>query len=701
MSLFFALPRARMATAILLAATCTLTARAAIAQEKKEATLPIKKVVMFNSGVAFFEHNGKVTDDAKLDLQFNTKDINDLLKSMVLQDLDGGRISTVTYTSRDPITKTLKTFAIDLTSNPSLSQLLAQVRGEKIEIDGPSKITGIILGVEKKNVRVGDKEVVEVEMLNLLTDDGLRSISLENVGRIKLVNEKLDAELRQALQILALGHTTDKKAVSLNFVGKGARNVRVGYIQDAPIWKTSYRLVLDDEAAPFLQGWAIVENTTEEDWKDVNLTLISGRPISFVMDLYQPLYVNRPVVEPELYASLRPQTYGQDLARADQEFRQAANEKAKEMRDGDKLAKQSEGQFDARRANFAGAGAAAAPGKPAERLDLQQGVQSLAQATDVGELFQYSIANPVSLPRQQSAMLPIVNNSVKGEKVSIYNESVQAKHPLNGLKLVNSTELHLMQGPITVFDGGIYAGDAKIEDLAPGTTRLISYALDLDTEVAPESKGSTDELTSVRIVKGTLETFRKYRRTKGYTIKNSGSKAKNVLIEFPIASGWNLVAPAKPDDTTRDRYRFSVKAAPGKPEKLEVIEERTGQQNYALNNLDDNTIGIYLRSTVAVSQKVKDALAEVIKKKQAIAAVVQSRQQLEQKITIIDQEQNRIRQNMAQLQKNSELYNRYVKKFSDQESEIEGYRETIKKLIDDESNLRKAFDAYLIGLELV
>jgi len=690
-----------MATAILLAATCTLTARAAIAQEKKEATLPIKKVVMFNSGVAFFEHNGKVTDDAKLDLQFNTKDINDLLKSMVLQDLDGGRISTVTYTSRDPITKTLKTFAIDLTSNPSLSQLLAQVRGEKIEIDGPSKITGIILGVEKKNVRVGDKEVVEVEMLNLLTDDGLRSISLENVGRIKLVNEKLDAELRQALQILALGHTTDKKAVSLNFVGKGARNVRVGYIQDAPIWKTSYRLVLDDEAAPFLQGWAIVENTTEEDWKDVNLTLISGRPISFVMDLYQPLYVNRPVVEPELYASLRPQTYGQDLARADQEFRQAANEKAKEMRDGDKLAKQSEGQFDARRANFAGAGAAAAPGKPAERLDLQQGVQSLAQATDVGELFQYSIANPVSLPRQQSAMLPIVNNSVKGEKVSIYNESVQAKHPLNGLKLVNSTELHLMQGPITVFDGGIYAGDAKIEDLAPGTTRLISYALDLDTEVAPESKGSTDELTSVRIVKGTLETFRKYRRTKGYTIKNSGSKAKNVLIEFPIASGWNLVAPAKPDDTTRDRYRFSVKAAPGKPEKLEVIEERTGQQNYALNNLDDNTIGIYLRSTVAVSQKVKDALAEVIKKKQAIAAVVQSRQQLEQKITIIDQEQNRIRQNMAQLQKNSELYNRYVKKFSDQESEIEGYRETIKKLIDDESNLRKAFDAYLIGLELV
>ena len=158
----------------------------------------------------------------------------------------------------------------------------------------------------------------------------------------------------------------------------------------------------------------------------------------------------------------------------------------------------------------------------------------MAQASDVGEMFQYEIASPVTLPRQQSAMLPIVNESVKGEKVSIYNPSVQAKHPLNGLRLTNSTDLHLMQGPITVFDGGAYAGDAKIDDLPPKSERLISYALDLDTEVAPESTGRPEQLVNVSIVKGTLHASRKLTRVQNYTVKNSGSKVKKVLIEYPL-----------------------------------------------------------------------------------------------------------------------------------------------------------------------
>src|SRR5205814_3318235 len=134
-----------------------------------------------------------------------------------------------------------------------------------------------------------------------------------SIGSINRADSKRDSELRQTLHTLALGHATDKKTVSLNYLSNGKRAVRVGYIQETPIWKTSYRLVLKDNEAPFLQGWAIVENTTEEDWNKVDLTLVSGRPISFIMDLYQPLYIPRPVVQPELYASLRPQNYDQNL----------------------------------------------------------------------------------------------------------------------------------------------------------------------------------------------------------------------------------------------------------------------------------------------------------------------------------------------------------------------------------------------------
>ncbi|MDZ4820627.1 MAG: DUF4139 domain-containing protein, partial [Planctomycetota bacterium] len=292
-------------------------------EEKKASDLPLKKIVLFNSGVGFYEHSGDITGNAHVDLKFKVDDVNDLLKSMVLQDLGGGRISTINYDSKDPITRTLKTFAIDLTTNPTLADLLKQIRGEQIQIEAPTAITGTIVGIEKRKVRVGKDEVIEQDFITLLTDEGLRSINLESVMRIKLSDERLNKELTQALKTLAMGHATDKKTVSLNFLGEGKRPVRVGYIQESPIWKTSYRLVLDDKEKPFLQGWAIVENTTEEDWNDVNLTLVSGRPISFVMDLYQPLYLRRPVVQPELHASLTSQTYGQDMADKAGEFADA------------------------------------------------------------------------------------------------------------------------------------------------------------------------------------------------------------------------------------------------------------------------------------------------------------------------------------------------------------------------------------------
>ncbi len=292
------------------------------------------------------------------------------------------------------------------------------------------------------------------------------------------------------------------------------------------------------------------------------------------------------------------------------------------------------------------AGSVAADKEANQLFDLQQGVQSLSQATNVGELFQYEIATPVTLPRQESAMLPIVNESVKGSKVSIYNQQVQAKHPLNGLRLTNSTDLHLMQGPITVFDGGAYAGDARIEDMQPGTERLISYALDLDTEVAPETVGHPDEITQVRLIKGVLYVDHKHQRTNKYTIKNSGKRVKTVLIEYPFDPGWKLMTPKEPSEKTRNQYRFAVEAEPGKPAVLEVLEEQIQNQQIAITNIDDGTILFYINQKVT-SDKVKEALQTVIQRKQQLAKVVQDRQRLEEQVKVIGQEQDRIRQNMA------------------------------------------------------
>src|SRR5262245_48646175 len=285
-------------------------------QEVKPAvSLPLSRVVLFNSGVGYFSRSGEITDDARVDLAFPESDINDLLKSMVLEDFDKGRIAAVSYDSREPISRTLASFAINLNNNPTFAGIVSQMRGERVEVvttpgaaNQPGKLNGVIVGVEKQKVAAG-AATIDVEILNLWCAEGLRAVKLPEVQQLRFSNPVIEAEFRRALDTLALTHDSQKKAVSLHFAGDGKRRVQVGYVVEAPIWKTSYRLVLAEKEKPYLQGWALVENPTDEDWAGVKMALISGRPISFKMDLYNPLFVDRPTVEPELFASLRPVTY--------------------------------------------------------------------------------------------------------------------------------------------------------------------------------------------------------------------------------------------------------------------------------------------------------------------------------------------------------------------------------------------------------
>ena len=676
----------------------------------EEFPLPLEKVVLFTSGVGYFQHGGKVNNDAQVEMSFKSEHINDLLKSMVLEDLGGGTVSTVSYASRDPLTKTLETFAVNLTDNPSMGQLLGRLRGEVIDVDALAPASGTIVGVEKRAVPVGADKTIEKEFVTILTKDGLRTLPLDSITRIKLVDPRLQSELEKALDVLALGHDNEKKSVTLNFSGKGARDVRVGYVQQTPIWKTSYRLVLDDAVGgnqAMLQGFAIVENTTDNDWKDVSMSLVSGRPISFVMDLYQPLYVPRPEVQQELYASLVPQVYGQDLAGGEREFLAAAERSNRPAENAQVANKMRKSQLAANQL-------AAAPAESFaknESQDQLQGetrdaksmfeaaasVQSMAQGGALGELFRYEIAKPVTIQRQRSAMLPIVGEKVEAEKVAIYDERVMPKHPLTGLRLVNSTKLNLMQGPITVYDGGAYAGDARVEDMAPGSERLLSYAVDLDVEIAPRAVVKPEEIVSVRVEKGTLIASRKLAREKKFDVKNSGDKAVKVLVEYPLESGWKLVKPAKADEVTRDRQRFVVIAQPGEPAVLDVAEEMLVDQRIVITNLDDNAILFYSNAKVT-SPDVKKALTEVIRRKREIEQVVREKAASQQEIATVSQEQDRIRQNMQQLDRGSELYTRYVQKFAQQEDRVETLRKEVVQREKQEQETRRALDDFLSQL---
>lgn len=653
--------------------------------------LKLSHVAMFSSGVAYYQADGAVNGDATAELHFRTSQINDLIKSLVLQDFDGGTIRAVEYPSRDPIEKTLKSFGVDITGKPTLGQLLDQLRGVEVEVAAPTAATGMIVGVDRHKEQV-DKTLIEVEDLTILTETGLRSLRLRDVGGIRIRDAKVDGELRKALATLATSHDADKKTVTLSFSGQGQRRLRVSYILEAPIWKTSYRLVLADNKKPYLQGWATVENTTEQDWTDVRLSLVSGRPISFVMDLYTPIYIPRPKVELELYASLRPPEYEgamEEKAEAAVEGRAAGRRKGL-LQAAPRAAAMAEGQMDL------GGAAGSSPGD----MDLaNRGVASVATAERAGELFAYQIQAPVSLKRQQSAMLPIVSGEIDGSKLSIYNPATHAKYPLNGVQIVNSTGLNLMQGPVTVFDGNNYAGDAKLPDLRPNEKRLVSYALDLAVEVELVMQPKPDEVVSLRIAKGTLWYKRKSVDSRTYNLKNKDSKPRTVLIEQPYSGEWTLIEPKEPFERARDVYRFKVDVRPNSNASLTTTLERVADAGVVLASSGLDEIQIYLRARV-ISPAVRKALEEVVRRRMAIDEVRARLGEAERTVTTIEQEQTRIRENMKALPANSDIVRRYLTKLDAQESQIEQTRTVIAELRHDVEAKQKALNEYLLSLNV-
>ena len=641
---------------------------------------------------------------------------------MTLQDLDGGRVSTVAYDSREPVERTLSSFAINLAGDPSVGQILTQARGERVEVSlqptqqaQPGLLTGTVVGMEIRTLPGKNDQPIDTQMLNILTADGLRSVSLSEVLRVRFVNPVLEAEFRRALEVVALTHDSQKKAVSIQFAGAGERRVRVGYVAEAPVWKTSYRSALDDEGKPQLQGWAIVENTTDDDWSDVRMALVSGRPISFKMDMYNPLYVPRPTVEPELFASLRPQAYeggfgGEGFGFAGGgspggEARPTAGavEKGRlslQLRDSngvmlDREAGNNEWAEQAKREKklkFA----AQLGEEMAGRMDLAA-VQSAASASQLGDSFQYIIDHPVSLARQKSAMLPVIASAVEADRVSIYNQAVQGKHPLLGVRFKNTTGATLSQGPVTVFDGSTYAGDARIMDVQPNEERLLSFAIDLGMEVDPQVGPGTSRVTAVKANKGIVIVTNKQVEEKKYKVVNRTESDRTLVIEHPNRTNqqFKLVETAKPVEETAGLWRFQIPVAAGKTETFVVKEEKEFGTQYQLNNSADNTISFLLKLR-EISPELKAKLQEAVAMKGTWDGHKRELAQLEADLKRLSADQERIRKNLRETPPQAEVYKVYLSKLSAQEKEIDTLTDRQKELMAAEFAAKKAYEDYLV-----
>jgi hypothetical protein len=651
------------------------------------ADVPVSKVVLFSSGVGYFEHAGTVHGNGSTMLRFKTSQINDILKSLVLQDQDGGRVGAITYASQDPLAKTLRSFQIDITKNPSQAEILNQLRGARVTIQARAeKLTGTILGVEERQIPADKGEPVVVPVLNLLTGAMIRAVELQSITSLTLDDPELQDELTKALSALVQARDQDKKPVTIDFNGAGARRVRIGYVVETPVWKTSYRLLLDErKRVGQIQGWAIVENQTESDWTNVSLSLVSGRPISFTMDLYQPLYSTRPSVVPELFANLRPQVYESGML---------GDSVAAPMIRGAGSAR-SDSRISAMAANQM---LALSEVVVTGAMNAASSVQSIASAMKLGELFQYVVGN-VTLARQKSAMLPIITDSIELERLSIYNASVLQSNPLNGVRIKNTTGKHLLQGPVTVFDKGGYAGDARIDNVPPGQQRLLSYGIDLDVKVDNTKHTQTSAMQTASIVRGTLYVKRKLVATLEYAADNKSDREKMLVIEHPIRAGWKLVDTQAPMETTPQLYRFKGALPAHKVTALTVKEEWIQGETVAMLPAELGQLMIY-STTSEIPKDVREAIAKAIQMKQAMQDVDRQINARTQQISEITVEQNRIRENMKTVAPATAYYERLVAKLSEQETSIESLQRERTALTARRDSLRRELEEYLGGLKV-
>ncbi len=688
----------RLSSTLVLALASGMTATVAYAQQGEdpmngETLLPVKKVTLYRSGVGAFERQGLVEGSKDVALRFETDQINDILKSMVLLDLDGGRVSAVGYGSQEPLERRLASFAIDLSGNPSVVSLLRQLRGASVTIETTDKaVNGVVLSTEERRVKddAGADAGTE-EFVTVMTDAGsIVSTRMSDVRSFRLRDEVLQEELTRALMALGESRADRTKSVELRFEGEPGRGRRivVAYVTEMPVWKTSYRLVLDEgEDDPTVFGYAIVENTTDHDWDSVTLSLASGRPVSFTMDLYQPLFATRPNVPVPFLAGVAPRLY-------ESAFNRAPSRASGGVSNGRAPASEAAND-DAYLGGFEGEVVASF-----QTLDRLSEYLPSAQASAgfAGEQFMYTVDGPVTIERQRSAMLPILSSTIDGRRVSIYSPSVNPANPMRGVEITNDSGLHLMPGPIAVYDAGAYAGDAQIPHTSRNQTRLLSYSVDLPVRCKTDADVDSN-VVSIRVNNGLLEQRNKNVRTTTYTIENGDDrKGRTLLIEHPRNQGWTLVSGGEPEELS-NAYRFEMELDTGQTKELEVKEEYVFLNRYELVSYDEAQLRLYIRQGVA-SQAVLDAFRKAGNFSQRIASGEKRMSDINAALQEIDRDQRRLRDNIKTVREGSDLYSRYVEKLTDQEDRIEALNTELEAVTIEVRDLREERRVYLSNLNV-
>lgn len=598
-------------------------------------SLALSKVVLYKHGVGYFERRGEVTGPCQINLVCEAEAIDDMLKSILVLS-SGGKIDSVTYESSKTLESRLAEFGFDLRQGAGLADLFNQIRGipVTVAVSGES-LSGRVLGTDRADTIVGPDKICAEEQVIVYTPEGvLKRIGFASISSIKIDDTSMAEEFKQQLELLFQNaKKKDRKSLSVAISSEGKQDLLIAYSIPCPIWKTSYRLMINDAARVMLQGMAIVDNVQEEDWSQVQIVLVSAAPISFIQSLYDPVQPSRPRIAPQGHSSAAP-----ILAERAARLEQAPMAKMRARRQDAPAAQAamapgSYGSTDA----WGGAGL-----EEAFSEELSVGTmlsdsftQNIEVSTsDTGELFEYRISKAVSIPRNSSALIPIVQQDIDGERISLYNQAKNAKFPHSAIRFTNNTGLTLEGGPVTVMEGDVYAGEALLDTVKPDDVRYIIYAVDQSCPVIVREKSNSLPHWRIRALGGLIYVDYKVVKEKTYLLENLSANKKTVYLEHPLISGWNLVSELKPKETTQNFHRFCLDLEAKSSASLEVKEETDSCEQFWIaepqqidqprfnwlmaQNFADDKFKAFLDKLFTQHVEIQDLHAQVIEQQQLL-----------------------------------------------------------------------------------
>jgi Carboxypeptidase regulatory-like domain len=762
--------------------------------------LPVRRVVLYKNGVGYFEHIGRVRGNEEIHIDFTSGQLNDALASLTVLDLDGGRISGVSYNSTDPLDKRLGALRLPLDEQTSVSKFLDALRGSRLVVSsGADQVTGRLLSVERKT-RTAGGTTLEVDIISVVTDGGeIREVEVTPSTRVRLVDTGLHGEMNRYLSLLASEREQDLRRMTLATTGTGERQLFVSYISEVPVWKTTYRLVLSSESGkkPLLQGWAIVDNTVGEDWDNVNLSLVAGAPQSFIQQLSQPYYGRRAIVPlPQEYESV-PQTHearllggaqiagrvtdssggviasaqvrvldasGKEITRTmtdsagaygfsglpDGIYRLQVESKGfktlvmnnAQIRSGYSsehdamlqpgelsqtitvtesvpLVETTSSSLAGSASNLgsgrglgrgmgigAGSGGGTGGGPASGITDyanapsngrnytnllavqrgatggafnslLQASTPAAAEGQDLDDLYEYKLKDRVTIRKNQSAMVPIVQSEIRAEKVSLWTAGRSYGHPLRGVWLSNTSGETLDGGNFSVLDDQIFAGQGLLDPIKPDERRLLSYATDLGMIVRAAGSAWPLRYTRVLIGHGVMIRMGEEREKMVYTIRNEDAAPRTLIIEYSLRAGWTLSKETmRPEETTASDYRFHVAIGAKQSTTLEVIESHPLQTQVELTSITPDEVAVLLKDG-EINSDIEQALGKILDQKARVAELNAEAETRDNTITSIYDDQQRLRENLKALKGSAEekaLTQRYTQQLSDQETRLEKLR---------------------------